>query len=140
MSKSRESEYLGAANRSSPIDPARFTHLGEAEVLRRIAALLTTALVRSGRFRSPTLSKPSATEAFPAIDPLTLIRHSGQRRLAQFLRHAGPTAPCEMATALNMDRRTVARQLRRLSAAGICEVTGRTRGARYRLCVDYSRN
>lgn len=127
---------------TSPFDPTRFDHLSEAEILRRIGELLATALVRSGRLaRSPnTLASRSSMPATARVDWVDLIGDPIERQLARYLQCAGPTAPRELVAAFGLSRRTAARKLTRLRAKGICEVIGSTRGARYQLRADHSRN
>lgn len=124
----------------STCDPQRFAHLSEDEILREIAALLTTALIRTGRLRPRAVSQTREKDQRPTFDPVTMIRDPIERQLALYLRHAGPTSPADVADALNLHRGTVGRKLRQLRTRGICEVVGKTRGARYQLCSDYSRN
>lgn len=126
----------------SHFDPARFAHLGEAEILGRIGGLLATALIRSGRLSGSAPrhagggTKPSA----PLFDPVASILDPIERRVAQFLTMAGPATPNELATALGLKRRTLARKLRLLRRTGLCVVTGKTRIARYELRADFTRN
>ncbi|MCX6943651.1 MAG: winged helix-turn-helix domain-containing protein [Opitutales bacterium] len=121
----------------SPLDPRRFNYLSEAEVLQRIGALLAEALVRSGCL----LQKPAARpRLFAPVGPLVLIRDPVEQLLARFLQQAGPTAPRDLATALGLNRSSVATKLKRLCACGHCEVVGKTRAARYRIRTDHDRN
>lgn len=120
-------------------DPQRFAHLGEAETLKRIGALLATALIRSGRLRSATASQDDVLTA-PHVDALELIGDPIARKLAGFLQVAGPTAPAEMTAALGIPRRTVASKLRHLRANGVCDVRGKTRAAKYCVRLDHARN
>lgn len=132
----------GVLPQSPPLavfDPQRFVHLSEAEALKRIGALLATALVRSGRLRSEVTRRDEALAA-PHVDALELIRDPIAQKLASFLRVAGPTSPAEMASALGIPRRTAASKLRHLRTTGVCDVRGKTRAAKYILRVDYSRN
>ncbi len=116
--------------------------MSEAEILRRIGELLVTALVRSGRLaRSPnTLASRSSTPATARVDWVDLIGDPIERQLARYLQCEGPTAPRELIAAFDLSRRTAVRKLTRLRANGICEVIGSTRGARYQLRADLSRN
>jgi len=127
---------------TSPLDPTRFDHLSEAEILRRIGELLATALVRSGRLarRPNTSAGRSSTHVAARVDWVDLIGDPIERELARYLSGAGPTAPRELIAALGLSRRTAARKLTRLRAKGICEVIGSTRGARYQLRADHSSN
>jgi DNA-binding transcriptional ArsR family regulator len=127
---------------TAPFDPTRFDHLSEAEILRRIGELLATALVRSGRLaRSPnTLAGRSSMPATARVDWVDLIGDPIERQLFRYLQCAGPTSPRELVAAFGLSRRTAARKLTRLRAQGICEVIGSTRGARYELRADHSKN
>lgn len=127
---------------TSPFDPTRFEHLSEAEILRRIGELLASALVRSGRLgRDPNrLARRSSPPAAARVNLVDLIGDPIERQLARYLQCAGPTAPRELIAAFGLSRRTAARKLTRLRANGICEVIGSTRGARYQLRTDHSRN
>lgn len=133
---------LGASAPRSPYDPTRFNHLSEAEILGRIGGLLATALIRSGRLsRPPPRRAGSATNAaVPIFDPVAAIRDPVARRVAHFLKMAGPATPNELAVALGIKRRTLARKLHLLRKRGLCVVTGKTRTARYEFRVDFARN
>jgi len=132
----------GGKGAASVFDPRRFDHLSESEVLRRIGTLLATVLARSGRLL-PKLAAPSADRAGAEavrVDPWQLIGDPLERQIAQYLLHAGPAGPEGLRVALGISERTVGRKLARLRAAGLCEVVGKTRAARYRLIPDHGRN
>jgi len=124
------------------LDTQRFDRLSEDEVLQRIGALLATAITRSGRLlRPPAATLGHSTTTLPVpFDPVALIRDPIEQQLARFLHHAGPTAPRDLASALGIARRSVARKLRRLRINGLCEVVGKTKAARYQLRTDQGRN
>ena len=126
----------------SPFDPIRFNHLSEAEILGRIAGLLASALIRSGRLShsAPRRAGSIPNSTGPNFDPAASIRDPVARRIAQFLKIAGPATPGELAIALGLKRRTLARRLHLLRRGGLCVVTGKTRTARYEFCVDFARN
>jgi hypothetical protein len=127
---------------SSPFEPTRFDHLSEAEILARIGALLASALIRSGRLSRPTPCRtdgPTGASA-PIIDLVAAIRDPVARRVAHFLMIAGPATPHELANALGLKRRTLARKLQRLRQRRFCAVTGKTRSACYEFRVDTTRN
>ena len=123
-------------------DPQRCAHLSEAEVLRRIGALLATAIARRGRLREQTVAAhpDRGVKASPPIDPLRLIADPLERQIADYLRHAGPASPSELGRVLGLRSRSLTRKLARLRSSGLCEVVGLTRGARYRLRNDFGRN
>lgn len=127
---------------TSPFDPARFSHLGEAEILRRIGGLLATALARSGRLRRTPAAPSGEAVATVAgsVDPVELIRDPVARRIARYLRLSGPATPAELTATLEIKRRTVARKLRQLRTGGLCVVTGKTRSAHYALRTDFAGN
>ena len=126
----------------SIFDPGRFAHLSEREILGRIGGLLATALVRSGRLlRRPGMAaSASSPVAAKLVEPWDMAGDPTERQLVRFLHHAGPTAPRDLTAALGLSRQTTMRKLSRLRAGGICEVTGRTRGALYRLRLDHGQN
>lgn len=132
----------GAGRAISPFDPGRFGHLSDAEILRRIGALLAKALIRSGRLARPAKHiVNAATDATaPTIDPVELIPDPAARRIEHFLRLSGPATPAELATRLEIKRRTLARKLHLLRTGGLCEVTGQTRNARYAVRTDFAAN
>lgn len=125
-----------------PCDPARFGHLSEGEILARIGALLAGAIIRSGRLGRPPASRPlGAAHTAPArIEAAELVRDPVARMVVRFLRISGWATPAELAVALGISRRTVARKLRLLRTGGLCVVTGRTRNARYGLRADFAAN
>lgn len=135
------SSQRGAAA-PSPFDPTRFDHLSEAEILGRIGGLLATAMIRSGRLSHPA-PRPAngmANAASLGFDPVALPRDPVARQVVDFLRISGPSTPGEVASALGIKRRTLARKLRLLRCDGLCVATGKTRTARYEFRADVARN
>lgn len=126
----------------SIFDPRRFAHLSEREILGRIGGLLATALVRSGRLlRRPGIAASvSSPVAAKRVEPWDLVSDPIERQLVRFLHHAGPTAPRDLATAVGISRRTTVRKFIRLRTSGVCEVSGRTRGALYRVRTAHDKN
>lgn len=123
------------------LDTTRFAHLQEDEVLQRIGALLATALVRSGRLRTARgAPSPEHETKSSADDPARLIADPTEQQVVRFLARTGPASPRELGKALGLTRRTVARKLARLRASGLCEVTGKTKTARYRLRTECGQN
>jgi len=124
------------------LDTQRFDRLSEDEVLQRIGALLATAITRSGRLLRPPGAPASSSNKLAAarLEPWDLAGDPTERQLVRFLHHAGPTAPRDLASALGIARRSVARKLRRMRINGLCEVVGKTKAARYQLRTDQSGN
>ena len=123
------------------LDTTRFDRLSESEILRRIGALLATAIARSGHLLSrPAVPRVSGGSEPRSVDPLQLLRDPLERQVVQYLLRAGPTSPRELCVALGLSGRTVARKLARLRATGMCEVIGKTKAARYRLRTEFSGN
>lgn len=124
------------------MDPTRFDHLSEAEVLQRIGALLATAAVRSGRLRSQSERGPVQRSAEPTkrVDLLRLIADPLERQIGEYLRVVGTASPVELKRALGLRPRSLTRALARLRGSGLCEVVGQTRATRYRLRLDFARN
>ena len=108
-------------------------------MLRRIGALLATAIARSGRLRPQPAPNPKCVGAQPAppVDPWQLVSDPLERQVMRYLTLTGPASPRELVSALGLNRRTVARKLARLRTMGVCEVTGKTRAARYRLRPEF---
>lgn len=123
------------------LDLTRFDHLSETEVLRRIGALLATALVRSGRLRAAGGAPSPEHETKSSVDdPARLVGDPTEQQVVRYLARTGPASPRELGAALGLARRTVARKLARLRASGLCEVAGKTKTARYRLRTECGQN
>jgi DNA-binding transcriptional ArsR family regulator len=124
------------------LDPTRFDGMTEAEILRRIGALLGTALMRGGHLRAkqdgtrPAPGDRSATR----VEAHQLIADPLERQIADYLRITGAAGPAELKRALGVSGRSLTRALARLRSGGLCEVAGRTRAARYRLRRDFTHN
>lgn len=132
----------GGKGVAAVFDPRRFDHLSESEVLRRIGALLATAIVRSCCLRARPVAAGSEVKAkeAPPVDSLRLISNPLQRQIAEYLHHTGPASPSELCRALDLRSRSLGRSLARLRADGLCEVVGKTKAARYRLRSDFGQN
>lgn len=124
------------------LDATRFDRLTDAQILRRIGALLATAIVRSGRLRSQNAKVRDGLGKEPEsrIDHLRLIADPLERKIADYLRITGAASPAELKRALGLRGRSLTRALARLRSGGLCEVAGRTRAARYRLRRDFTQN
>lgn len=132
--------YQSLPNVYSPYDPRRFDQLSEDEVIRRIGAILATALLRSGRLQSQLPDSGGAPAAFPHVDQASLLRDEIERQIVCFLQCAGPTSPMLIGRTLGIPQRVITRRLTRLRAKGVCEVEGKTRAVRYRVRSDFSGN
>ena len=124
------------------MDDRHIERLNESEVVERIGELLAIAIARSGRLlRAPAAQRANAPgTSASVVDAVALVRDPVERKLAGFLRHAGPCRPSDIATTLGLARWLVGRKLRRLRAAGICEAVGKTRASHYQLRADYQAN
>ena len=124
------------------LDTTRFDQLPDAEILRRIGALLANAIVRSGRLRSRNakVREDHGDELDSRIDSLRLIADPLERQIAEYLRFTGAASPVELRRALGLRPRSLTRALARLRRNGLCEVVGQTRAAHYQLRRDFGRN
>lgn len=121
------------------IDPHRFDHLAEPEVLHRIGELLAVAVGRSGQ-RARLAPQSVAPAGSQPLDHGQLVNDADERRILAHLKLAGVATRQELAAALDLPAATVSRKLVRLRLAGLCVVTGRTRAMRYRLRTEFSAN
>lgn len=117
------------------IDPRRFDQFNEAEVLRRIGGLVAL-IVEQGRLPR----RPASPKAPSSPEELDLIADPTERLIAAYLRRYGASSARLLALELELSTAQIARVLSRLRAKGICERTGRTSAARYRLRSDFSDN
>lgn len=117
----------------SMLDPKRFDHLSEAEVLRRIGDLVALMLTRD-RVHQAEPKLP-----FSPV-PVALIADPIERRIAEYLNRCGAVGAGGLADELGLPINQVRGALGRLRAKGLCERIGRTCGARYQLRRDYSDN
>ncbi|MBM3797798.1 MAG: hypothetical protein FJW31_27950 [Acidobacteria bacterium] len=124
------------------MDDRHIERLSEGEVIECIGELLAIAIARSGRLlRAPALHRANAPgTSASVVDSVALIRDPVERKLARFLKHAGPCRPSDIAATLGLNRWLVGRKLRRLRAAGICEAVGKTRASHYQLRANYQAN
>ena len=126
----------------SRMDDRHIERLNESEVVEHIGELLAIAIARSGRLlRNPAAQRANAPGTLASVvDSVALVRDPVERKLAGFLKHAGPCRPSDIAATLGLARWLVGRKLRRLRAAGICEAVGKTRASYYQLRADFQRN
>ncbi|MBI5693757.1 MAG: hypothetical protein HZC55_27095 [Verrucomicrobia bacterium] len=130
---------VGASD--SPYDARRFDQLSEAEVIRRVGALLAKALLRRRQLDSArSASRQRADSTAAPVNPLELLRDDTERQIVSFLQCAGPTSPSIIGRTLGFPQRVVTRRLTRLRATGVCEAEGKTRAVRYRVRNDFSGN
>jgi DNA-binding transcriptional ArsR family regulator len=124
------------------LDTTRFDGLSEAEILRRIGAILAAAIIRSGRLRSKNEKARAGRgdDPAPKVDPLRLIADPMARQIAEYLRYTGTASPVELQCALGLRPRSVTRALAQLRRGGVCEVVGRTRAVRYQLRGNFAQN
>lgn len=124
------------------LDTTRFDGLSEAEILRRIGAILAAAIIRSGRLSSKNakVHADRGDDPAPRFDPLRLIADPLERQIAEYLRYTGAASPVELRRALGFRPRSLTRALARLRRGGLCEVVGQTRAARYQLRSDFTQN
>ena len=131
-----------ATRGASRLEARTIERLSEGEVVERIGELLAIAIARSGRLlRAPAPHRANAPgTSASVVDSVALIHDPLERKLAGFLKHAGPCRPSDIATTLGLARWLVGRKLRRLRAVGICEAVGKTRASHYQLRADYQAN
>lgn len=115
--------------------------LAEADRIQQIGELVATAVIRHCRrqrieqWPGPGKQAASQTEA-----PQFLLGDETERRIVRFIATAGSAAPLHLCAGLGLPRATVTRKLTRLRTAGVLVVTGRTKGARYRLRHRFEEN
>ncbi len=124
------------------LDTTQFDGMTEAEILRRIGALLATAIMRGGHLRAKQDgARPARGDRpEPQVEAHQLIADPLERQIADYLRITGAARPAELKRALGLRGRSLTRALARLRSGGACEVTGRTRAAFYRLRRDFTQN
>ena len=124
----------------SALDVHRFDSLSDRQVIRRIGSLLAVALMRSGALapaRATTPVRPAPAKPLERSEFLADVR---DQRIVRYLECAGNARPRELAVALGLSRGVTQRRLLHLRATGVCHVVGMTRGARYSLQRDFTRN
>ena len=114
--------------------------LSDQERLRRIGELIATAVVRYRRRQRTTLPQAAAASSGTRIDPAQLVGDETEKRLMRYLGGAGAATPHELVEVLGLSRTTVTRKLARLRKVGLVVVSGRTKGASYRLKTDFAGN
>lgn len=114
--------------------------LSDQERLRRIGELIATAVIRHRRRQRTTLPHAEAASSGTRIDPVELVGDETEKRLVRYLGGAGAATPHELGGVLGLSRTTVTRKLARLRSAGLVVVSGRTKGASYKLKTDFAGN
>ncbi len=115
----------------SPLDPQRFNHLDEAELLQRIGAILAVGVIRHQHAQRRQPAKPSQAD---------LIRDPIEQEIVRHLTKMGQSTSIDLQHALGVSRNVLLTRLQRLRQSGLCLRDGHTRGARYRLRQDFSWN
>ena len=119
-----------------------YAEVPESERVRRIAALLATAV---RRFYQDKSEQSVAREQPPlrretGVDAAQLVTDETERRIVAYLARVGAVSPHDLKVALGLSAITVTRRLARLRSSGVLSVTGQTRSVRYALCSDFSVN
>ncbi len=122
----------------------KYADIPEAERIRRIAALVATAVARHhvappDRDRSATI-KGAATVGDRGPEVARLANDPTEQRMLEYLTRVGAATPRDFQVALGLSPMTVTRRLARLRAAGLLSVEGHTRAVRYTLRTDFDAN
>jgi biotin operon repressor len=118
---------------------AQQSDLSDQERVRRIGELIATAVIRYRR-QKRTVMPPVETSPRGYIDPADLVGDETEKRLVRYLGSAGAATPHELGDMLGLSRTTVTRKLACLRRAGLVVVSGRTKGATYKLKTDFIGN
>jgi DNA-binding transcriptional ArsR family regulator len=114
--------------------------LPEEERLQQIAQLLAVAAIRYSR-RQPREAKPSPPLASDVPVPIwDLVEDEVEKKILRFIHLKLSVEPAQIREALGISAMTLTRRLARLRQAGLIQVDGRKRSARYGLVADWSRN
>ena len=124
----------------SVLDVNRFDSLSERQVVRRIGSLLAVALMRTGALSPAGAPPPLPQVPSKPLDFAELLADTRDQRIVRYLECTGEARPRELAVALGLPRGVIQRRLLHLRATGVCQVAGMTRGARYSLQRDFTRN
>ncbi len=111
----------------------KYADLPEAERIRRIAALVATAVERfSSKERSlqTAAANPKVVNA-SGFDVTRSVGDVTEERMLAYLTRVGAATPRDFQVALGLSPMTVTRRLARLRATGLVVVEGKTRSARY---------
>lgn len=121
----------------SPLDPQRFAHLDESELLQRIGAILAVGVIR---YQHAQKQRQSASIVGASKSIADLVKDPLEREILRHLARVGQSTLIDLQSALDATRGLLLNRLQQLRSAGLCIRVGRTRGARYRLRADFSAN
>lgn len=119
---------------------ARQMDLSDQERLRRIGELIASAVIRYRRRQRTTIGKVEKVSSVTCIDPVDLVEDEVEKRLVRYLGGVNAATPHELSEVLDLSRSTVTRKLSRLRTTGLVTVSGRTKGATYKLKTDFIEN
>jgi len=119
---------------------ARQMDLSDQERLRRIGELIASAVIRYRRRQRTTIAKARTVSSGTCVDPVDLVGDEIEKRLVRYLAGVSAATPHELSEVLDLSRSTVTRKLSRLRTAGLVTVSGRTKGATYKLKTDFVEN
>lgn len=122
------------------LSSTRQIDLSDQERLRRIGELIATAVIRYRRRQRTTVAKAGSVSSGTCIDPVELVGDEIEKRLVRYLGGVNAATPHELSEVLDLSRSTVTRKLSRLRMAGLVTVSGRTKGATYKLKTDFVEN
>jgi len=114
--------------------------LSDQERLRRIGELIATAVIRYRRRQRTTIAKAGTVSPGTCVDPVDLVGDEIEKRLVRYMGGVSAATPHELSEVLDLSRSTVTRKLSRLRMAGLVTVSGRTKGATYKLKTDFVEN
>lgn len=112
---------------------SKYASIAEAERIRRIGALIATAVGRNLASCRGRSFRPERKN-----DPATSLRSQHpndeiERRMIAYLSRVEVATPQDFRVALGLSAMTVTRRLAKLRTQGLLAVEGKTRSARYRL-------
>jgi CRP-like cAMP-binding protein len=116
------------------------TGLSDKERIRRIGELLATAAIRHRRLERKASGAVHKSCSPGILNPADLASDDTEKRLIGYLASAGTASPHDLMVGLGLARATVTRKLAHLRKAGIVTVSGRTKGAIYKVRTDFTKN
>jgi|CXWL01.1.fsa_nt_gi CRP-like cAMP-binding protein len=119
---------------------AQQSDLSDQERVRRIGELIATGVMRYRRQQRITGQVAPKSSPGTVVNPIELFSDHAEKRIAHYLANVSTATPHEIGAALGLSRTTVTRKLARLRKAGLAIVSGRTKGATYKLRTDFARN
>lgn len=120
--------------------PNPFANLSEEERLQEIAKILAVGAIRYLRRQGPVDQFKGAVPEPTAGAIWDLVEDPLEKKILRFLYDRVEADPVLIQTALMVSPMTVTRRLARLRQAGLVQVTGKTRSARYALAPQDGRN